>query len=413
MKIAFYGNVANNAYQIVHALQSYTNIDAHLYLDTREKSAFLPENDNPSLKDTYPEWIHEIALNPLTTLLTPWCSPLVAELNQYDFVMVSGIGPVFAQFLKNKWCFMSTGGDLTLTPFPFKFLFYYRGLKSKLFHLILGQWQRMGLRHAPKIWSQPFFPFANAIKNLSIPPERVSWPYFLGIVDTERFVSNPDAAKNTDENMGALQEHDFVVFHPSRIMLDTHPRRIATGDWKGNDKLIEGFAQFAARCPGNPVLAMPDRVESSGVEEAKEMIARLGIEKNIVWLKPPRSFGFTRDELISFYSVADVVADEFATGWYGAVVLEGMSFGKPVLCTVDHTIMDQLYPWHPILSPQTPEEIANELEKLYRHPEIRQKIGQQGREWVVMFHSAQNAGPIYVERLTELFADLNLEVPED
>ena len=94
MRIALYGNVANNYYQVVSALQAYSDIDAHLYIDTREKSAFLPENDDPSLKGNYPDWIHKLPLNPLTTLLTPWRSPLIDELNQYDFVMVSGIGPV-------------------------------------------------------------------------------------------------------------------------------------------------------------------------------------------------------------------------------------------------------------------------------------------------------------------------------
>ena len=409
MRIALYGNVANNCYQIANALRSYSDIDVHLYLDTREKSAFLPENDNPALKDNYPDWIHELPLNPLNTLLTPWRSPLIAELNRYDFVLVSGFGPVFAQFLTTPWCFYSTGADLTLTPFPTDFLFYYPNLKSKLFHFIIGWWQRRAMHHAMEIWTQPFFPFANAIKKLKINATRVSPAYFPVIVDTNRFVSAPHAGEHGGENMRAMLAHDFIVFHPSRIMMDRHPNRVAAGDWKGNDKLLEGFARFVARCPGNPGLAMPDRAESPGVKDAKEIIARLGIEKNIVWLKPPRSFGFTRDELNPFYSVADVVADEFAVGWFGSVVLEGMSYRKPVISYVDDAVMHLLYPWHPILSPQTPAEIANELEKLYQQPAYRKEVGERGRQWVVEFHSAENAGRLYVKRFNELLAKLDLE----
>src|SRR5207248_4826794 len=51
----------------------------------------------------------------------------------------------------------------------------------------------------------------------------------------------------------------------------------------------------------------------------------------VLWLQPPRPDGFTRDELIDLYAISDVVADQFGAGFFGYVVLEALSVGRPVL----------------------------------------------------------------------------------
>ena len=145
-----------------------------------------------------------------------------------------------------------------------------------------------------------------------------------------------------------------------------------------------------------------DHSYSPDLQLAKELIHRLGIEKHVVWLKGPHDRGFDRTAIIPFYAAADVVADEFGIGWFGSVVVEGLAMGKPVLCHVDEDVMKQLYPWHPILSPRTPDEIASTLGELYRDPEARLRRGERGRAWAVEFHSLEQAAARYVRQIEEV-----------
>ncbi len=189
--------------------------------------------------------------------------------------------------------------------------------------------------------------------------------------------------------MGPLRaESNFVVFHPSRIILDDGREMRESGQWKGNDRLIRGFADLAARRPDlRPVLAMPDRTESPGVPEAKALVEELGVGDRVRWLVPPDPRGFKRSELLELYAVADVVPDDFGVGWFGAVVIEALSMEVPVLSYLDEEIMLRLYPEHPIVVVREPKEISAALERLADDPAERRRLGTEGRRWVIEHHS--------------------------
>jgi glycosyltransferase involved in cell wall biosynthesis len=224
------------------------------------------------------------------------------------------------------------------------------------------------------------------------------------MIDAELFRPDPAARESSDPMIRNLVDnHGFILFHPSRIMTNTAPRFVETGQWKGNDKLIRGFAQFAAQnADARPALVLIDRGISPDGEAAKRLVIDLGIERQVIWLRGPHPHGFDRVELLPLYSIADVVADEFGVGWFGSVVVEGLSMEKPVLCYLDESVMKQLYPWHPILAPGSADEIAACLTTLWRRPEERQRLGQRGREWVVEFHSTQRAGSQYVKQVQQI-----------
>ena len=58
MKIAFVGNIANNFYREVKALQNSSIISADLFLvHSSCDNTVLPESDEPELRDNYPIWI--------------------------------------------------------------------------------------------------------------------------------------------------------------------------------------------------------------------------------------------------------------------------------------------------------------------------------------------------------------------
>jgi glycosyltransferase involved in cell wall biosynthesis len=410
MRVALFGNVANNCYQIAKTLRKYTDWDVSLYLDDRDPEINMPENDNPELKNNYGDWIQKRAFVTASSMAAPWRSALVPKLNQVDLAIVSGFGPAFAQFANKPYGFFVTGSDLTLSPFPLKFHFLYPTVRSKLVMGIFGAWQRRGVRRSTQIWTQPFSPFVEAIERLKIDKKRISPNYYPLIIDSDKLKMDENARHAFDPNIRQIVDnYDFVLFHPSRIMINSHPKLKATGQWKRNEFLFEGFAKFLAESRSErSVLVMLDRSYSPDLARAKEMVRSLGIEKNVLWAKPPRPEGFTRDELVHYYSVSDVVADDFGLGWFGAVVLEGLSIGKPVLSYVDESVMQVLYPWNPILSVKTPDEIARCLTLLYTDAGYRQKVGLRGRQWIEEFHSPQNAGRRYIEQISELAGQLGV-----
>ena len=64
MKVAFFGNVCNNFYQIALALRTHADVDAHLYINSGDHPQMKPESDEPSLARLYPDWIHAGAVHP-------------------------------------------------------------------------------------------------------------------------------------------------------------------------------------------------------------------------------------------------------------------------------------------------------------------------------------------------------------
>jgi glycosyltransferase involved in cell wall biosynthesis len=404
MRIAFYGNIANNFYQIVKALRAQYQIDAHLYIDAHGPTGMRPESDSPTLKNHYPNWIHEGHYLNRTSMLFPWTSHLVRELEQYDAVIVSYLGPMFTQFIHKPTIFFVTGSDLTFFPFPREYRLLHAGTRSKLSALVKGFWLRRGIRRVLEIWTQPYFPFVNALNRLHIDEARISPIYLPLVIDTDRFTFDENARYHKDQNIQhIIANFDFVVFHPSRLMIQDHPQLKTAGQWKRNDLLFRGFAKFIERSGARrSVLVMPDRTQSDDLPMGKEIIHKMGLDQNVLWIKPPRQEGFTRDELIPIYSIADVVADDFGIGWFGSVVLEAYALSRPVVTYVDENVVSKLYPWHPILSANTEEGIADHLMRLYTDPEYKKEVGCKGREWIEEFHSGKKVSAIYVKKIMEL-----------
>lgn len=310
---------------------------------------------------------------------------------------------MFAQFSGRPWAFFATGGDLTTIPFPWRFRSQYRTARARLGMFGVAPWQRRAIRRATDIWVQRFPPNVSALDRLHVEKDRISPDYFPFPLDTELFSPLSPHVSETAE-MGLIAAHgDFVIFHPSRLMMvDTFERR-ESGQWKGNDVLLKGFEKFARSCSSSrPLLVLIDRTESPDMALARRMIDELKIAERVLWLRPPRPDGFTRHELISVYGASDVVVDEFGVGWFGSVALEGLAMAKPVISYVDESMMSEMYPWHPFLSGRTAEDVAEMLTRLAGDPSARQARGTQGRAWMESFHSYPAVAPKYAAAITKL-----------
>lgn len=408
VRIAFFGNVANNFYQLAKALRRWPDMDAHLYLDAGDASQNSPENDDPELGKKYPDWIHRVPRARLDEKLLPWRRKLVREFARYDIVVVSGGGPMFANYSGRPVVFFATGGDITMAPFPTEFSFLHHGLVAKLKCYWFGNLQKRGIRRCSHLWILPFPPLLHGFRKLGIPEDRITASFCPLVIDTERFVEDPEPLKS---GVHAVQEilsrFDFSVFHPSRLLMKVAPSMRSAGQWKGNDILIRAFAMFIERSKakraGLVLIERPeDIVEAPDALAAKNLIRDLGIEQNVLWLKPPNGSGFTRSELVAIYSACDVAAGDFGAGWFGSITLEGLALSRPVIGYVDERAMKQMYSWHPLLSSNTVEGNAELIMKLSSDPEFRRERGAAGRRWVEEFHAPASAGAMYAQRLRDM-----------
>lgn len=399
MKVALYGNVCNNYYVIAKCLRENKIADAHLYLNDKLDIQHRPESDDPALKNNYPDWIHMNADWDPFKFLKNFDKTFVKELSKYDAVFLSDLGVLLAPYIKTKKIFYVTGGDLTRIPFSDRYMQELNGLKFWISRTYIPLMQRRGIRKCDMIITQPFFPFKSALEKIHVKKEKVSKSYYPFLIDTNSIKFIPNSISGIDEvNRKKLEPFDFVFFHPSRLFIDKKKNFVEMGVWKGNDNLFKGFAIFLNKYKiSKACIAMPERIHSPDIGLAKKIIAELGIEKNIVWLTPSSEEGFTRNELINYYSLSDLVGDEFGTGWFGAIVLEGMACNKPTFCYVDEEVMKQLYPWHPIISVKDPEEIADRIAEFYFDKQKAKEHGELSRKWVEDFHSIKSGTQTYIE----------------
>lgn len=385
-------------------------VDAHLYVCESDPIPNQPGSDGSDI----PEWVHFGQWYSKQAFRFPWKAEITKELKKYDVTFVSGNGPIFSQWTGKPSLFYATGGDFTVLPFPVRFRHTFRSFKHFRNACIKAFWQRLGLLRMQAIYGYPFSPYLTAAKKLGV---NLHKDYLPIAFDTSLF-ENSDPWP--EEVQKLRSKWNFLLFHPSRMLIKQDPKLVETGQWKQNDLLIKGFAKFIKENRiEDAALVIPDTSLSVDIDLAKGLIRQLKIEDNIVFLKTSDGKAFQRKDLIPYYQACDTVADDFGVGWFGSIVCEGLACGKPVLCYVDNQIMDRLYPWNPIISAGTEEQIVDCLIRLYENKDGLADRGRKGVEWIKKFHSIEGIQEKYLQALLnsiedfEAFPSYEKENPHD
>ena len=405
-RVALYGNTANNLYQMAKLLREELGVDAHLFLSTRNRIHNQPESDDPELKDNYPDWIH---VGPYRTSLAqylPMFSPLIADVADFDYIIGSQKAPALAPYLKPKFFFFVTGTDLTRVPFYGRCFRWYKSWPAKLASMVRVFWQRRGLRQVEEIWAQPFIPLTSAIEDIGLTTYNRS-KYFPVVLDALK-----PSYENIEPLLSELKEKwDFTVFNPAQLLIEKTPDMVATGVWKNNIALLYGFARFVEKTGAKRaaflVVARGENQRERDARQHFEQVAKeLGVSDQLIFLQPPQGQDiFTRAQVFALYEQCDVVGDDYGVGWFGSIVIEGLSMAKPVVSYVDEDAMKEMYDDHPIVNVREHDDIGDALVKLYEDPVYRLKVGQAGKKWYQEHHSPQGARKRYLKNLEFLKSD--------
>jgi glycosyltransferase involved in cell wall biosynthesis len=225
-----------------------------------------------------------------------------------------------------------------------------------------------------------------AAKRLGIPKFR-----FVPHPVNER--AHPDAqgraeilGKELREKLGAR----FLVFHPSRHHWEErrHP------SWeKGNDVLIEGFADFVEEVNGDAAAVFVKW--GATLEESRKLLEQRGIAERVHWIDP-----LPHRRMVEMVIASDLLADQFYLGAFGSTMPKALLHGCPAMLHLDEDRHHWCFPeMPPVLRAQTPEEVTRGLLRLYREPAFAQELASEGRRWYDIYHSGDRIGRDLVDMI--------------
>jgi len=332
MKILFAGNLVNVNYHTVKQLRK-DGIDAELLLDPSGTND--PANIEPNLKNGYPYWFHIYDRKK-----SNWQLVVIKTMRnkKFDLIHASAELPIFTNFSRKPFIVQALGSD-------FRELGLENSIKGKLL-------KRAYRRSKVILFSMPdHIPIykKSGLKNGIFLPL---------IVDTSLFT--PQVIENNPF------EDKFVILHATSLIWK----------FKGNDLLINGFAEFIKKHP-NSLLIIIERGIDAG--RTKSLVNSLNITDKVKFVKGP----LDRIELQRYYNLSDVVADEFILSAMSGITNEALCCEKPVITYYPEEDFAGVYIENPpIFNAHNPIEICKQLDLLI-DAKKRKLIGKKGREWVI------------------------------
>lgn len=110
--------------------------------------------------------------------------------------------------------------------------------------------------------------------------------------------------------------------------------------------------------------------------------------------------GVAHHEALERFAAADVIVDQLRLGWYGALAVEGMALGRPVLAAIaEHDPADNPFGTELPIVPTAPERLRDDLRALLGDRERRERLGVQGRAFVERHHDPRAIARIVLDDL--------------
>jgi len=109
----------------------------------------------------------------------------------------------------------------------------------------------------------------------------------------------------------------------------------------------------------------------------------------------------SHEEVLTACMYADIVIDQLLLESYGILAIECMAMGKPVLCRIDGSFLDD-YPDLPILNTD-PSTLYDNLRALVSSADLRKQLGEAGRRYAEMVHDSKKIA----SQLIDIYNNIN------
>jgi glycosyltransferase involved in cell wall biosynthesis len=378
--------MCQDAYNITKAMRQ-RGIDADLLITNKEPNVFSiplwedgeingkmfrdPLNPNCSILEhlKLPEWIKIVNLNTKLGLLRDldFLKELYAIFKNYDVIFAHVPASMYSMMLRCPYI-PYDAGLIRYLPFSKNYLPPY---KKRFYDNIKYQLLKKSYEKAKII----LFTNPDTLRIFKEAKLRVQFVPFA--IPYDRYAPKP--------KKGLFKNYDIVFFMPSRH------------HWieKGNYKAIYAYKKFVTKHKNSLLLMV---AWGNDLSRTKELINKLDIpSKNIKFVDP-----MPKKKLIDMFNESDVVLDQFTLGSWGTTTPEAMSCGKPVIMYYNKEVVKECFgSLPPILNAYTIDEIYEKME-LCADPQVRQKYGVQGREWVKKNHNPSLVVDIHMKTAKEL-----------
>lgn len=285
-----------------------------------------------------------------------------------------------------------------MNPFCLFYLFFF-SWRSDLIHIhspnpilelssIFIRKKKLVTFHAEVVRQKAFLPLYHRVQKL-----------FFSSVDeivvgskplAEKVKSLTDSGKVSIVPFGVLQKESQA--EKIQVLRNRHGRfALFVGrfvSYKGIPILLSALKES----PASLVLV------GSGPEEQswKQMVKNYGLENRVSFVSD-----VSEEDLGNYYAACElfVLPSITAAEAFGMVLLEAMSFEKPVISTklgtgVDEVNLDQMTGIQ--VSPNDPVALQEAVNFLWMHPEKRAEFGRNAKERFLKFYSAKEMAKAYV-----------------
>lgn len=370
MKVGLVLNMANNQWLIAKALRR-AGIEADLIINAKDFGMGVPHWEEADIVgvDPYAIDLDELSKyyalpefvkiwNPKDLHVAPQnVIRLLYMVKEYDLLQLSPPSVVYLQFMRKKFIVHEAGW---IRKFPF-----LDGTAEKLArrgysraeYVVMTNPDCYSLLEKIRYRREVFIPF---------------------VVETDRY--KPIPAERKDDGL--------VFFHPTRHVWNV----------KGNDRLLYAFAKFLAQ-GYNARLMMVDWGTLEDSDQSRALVKSLGIERNVEWVSP-----CSKPRLIKLYNQSDAVFDQFLLGSYGTTAPEAMACGRPVVMYLEQYWNKRCYgEVAPVMNVRTTDQIFDAMVAL-SDPNLRRKLGEEGRNYVVQHHSPDMIANRYIQLYEEVLS---------
>lgn len=288
----------------------------------------------------------------------------VRDLSDYDFVIGFGVGPSLAYLAGVKYASIPYGADLLLIPFQTADVNWRMRERAKL--------QRIAYQKSK-------------ITLIGADPTYIDALERIGASRNLRYVTfpvDPMAYAPSKSHLEDLIEPAAVRGASGKIVM-LMPSRIDFHD-KGSDKVLRAFARLVKERDDVFLIMLG---WGTDLESAKSLVSELGISHHIYFHPNVVS----KRRLVRLINAAHIILDQFSeSGAYGTTTMETMACGKPLVTHIDRDKLNKyLSDEPPIVKAVTEEDILQGMKALC-NSELREKVGQAARRWILSHHSERN-----------------------